>query len=90
MATWTNTTKHSSTFTNRDLTGVGHWADAQVTWADPLFSWNSLRTVYTNQAKSGASNVATAGLYYGFGPFTYSGGQTITGGTSIWTNLTKH
>lgn len=45
-------------------------------------------TAYTYVPKpTTTANLATVGLYYGFGAFTYSGGQPLSGGE--WTNVPK-
>lgn len=47
----------------------------------------SATPTYTNQAVSlENATTASAGLYYGFGAFTYSGGQVLSPGTPpVWT-----
>lgn len=53
---------------------------------------------YTNQSKNSASYnnqtknpaTATAGLYYGFGAFTYSGGQSLNSTDTVYSNQTKN
>ena len=47
---------------------------------------------YSNQERSLSGNViATAGLYYGFGAFTYSGGEVLVAGSlPTYTNQTKN
>jgi hypothetical protein len=43
----------------------------------------------TNATRSGGT-IATAGLYYGFGAFTYAGGEALVSGSSVSiTNLAK-
>lgn len=58
-----------------------------ATWNDQTRSTTS----YTNQTKTLSGQViATAGLYYGFGAFTYSGGQILTSGsTQLWADQTR-
>lgn len=47
-------------------------------------------TTFSNTAKTVTYVDATAGLYYGFGAFTYSGGQHLTAGAGpVFTNATK-
>lgn len=44
----------------------------------------------SNTARSGGT-IATAGLYYGFGSFTYSGGEVLASGISgTLTNIAKN
>ena len=46
----------------------------------------------TNQARGLTTpTLSIAGVYYGFGAFTYSGGQTLSPGTlPVWTSQSKH
>jgi hypothetical protein len=47
-------------------------------------------STWTNQQKSIVQQTATAGLYYGFGCFTYSGGQNIgTTTPTVWAYQNK-
>lgn len=47
---------------------------------------------FTNQTRGVSGEVlATAGLYYGFGCFSYSGGQILVAGTTpTFTNETRN
>lgn len=58
---------------------------SDVTWSTQS---QSTAPTWTDQAISLENAViATAGLYYGFGAFTYSGGQVLNPGTPpIWSN----
>lgn len=63
------------------------------TWTDQTKN----TSLYTDASKHTSSwsdanksgPIAPAGLYYGFGPFTYSGGQAIIGNIS-WNDQAKH
>lgn len=47
-------------------------------------------STYTAQTKSTTSILSTPGLYYGFGAFTYTGGQVLQSGiVTHWTAQTK-
>lgn len=49
-------------------------------------------TTFTNQPVTLEGKVtATAGMYYGFGAFTYAGGEILVAGTlPAWTNQTRN
>lgn len=69
MATWTGQTKSSlPTYTN----GTRH------------------SSTFANDQKPSSNPPAVAGQYYGFGAFTYSGGQALVYAATQWTNLTEH
>lgn len=63
-----------------------------ATWTNPakdatVWTDSSLdASVWTDASKS--PPLATPGMYYGFGAFTYSGGQALSG-SSPWINLTE-
>lgn len=44
----------------------------------------------TNQTRTKIAVLATAGLYYGFGAFTYSGGQSLGTSPIVFTNQSRH
>lgn len=55
---------------------------------DAVIAYDGALNIYTNVAKpSSGGAIATAGLYYGFGAFTYSGGQVLR--QDNWTKVTK-
>jgi hypothetical protein len=88
MATWTNKTKSSTTFTNKALTGVAHWDDANAAWDAPLFSWDAVRTVWTNRTKAFVTSMVTTNPFFGWLFLFTQPSNTETGTT--WTNKTKH
>jgi len=45
---------------------------------------------FTNQSETVVNTLATAGLYYGFGCFTYSGGEILSTAPVSWSNGTKN
>lgn len=49
MATWTNGTKSSSTFTNQSRGSVAKWSDAIAKWSDAVFTWGGVATAWVNQ-----------------------------------------
>lgn len=51
METYTNQTKHVSSQTNLDISGVPFWGDAQVEWGDVLATWGGSPTTYSNTTK---------------------------------------
>jgi hypothetical protein len=85
--TWTNETKHPSTFINDNVTGVGHWADVAVLWDDIAFTWNAFnRTVWANESKSVATTGAGVPFFGWLFLFTQPGSVVA----SNWINDTKH
>lgn len=84
---FTNKPKSSTTFANRDLTGVAAWDDAQAAWDDHLFSWDAAATAYTNQAKSRQTTRAFLPFFGWLFWFTVEE-DTVT--DTIWTNRTKN
>lgn len=56
MATWNNSTKASTSFTNGGITNVATWGDAFVSWADPGIAWGAYRgDAYVNGSKASTS-----------------------------------
>ena len=49
MATWTNGTKSSSTFSNITRAGVAKWSDITALWSDPIYTWGGVATAWVNQ-----------------------------------------
>ena len=84
---FTNQPKSSTTFANRDLTGVAKWDDAQVKWDDPLFSWDAAPIAYTNQAKS---RQTTRAFLPFFGWLFWGTVESDTVTDTIWTDQAKH
>lgn len=62
--------------------GVVHYDESSVMYDDPNTFYDGYNpNAYINISKpSGGTIIATAGLYYGFGAFTYSGGQILSQG----------
>ena len=55
MATWTNATLNSSTFTNQDIVSIATWGDLYATWGDAIEVWGSGGSVWTNGTKDSTS-----------------------------------
>lgn len=82
MATYNYQTKTPSTFVYQALDSAAIWDDSATSWDDAGEFWGNGNTpawTYQTESAGGGSGTATAGLYYGFGCFTYAGGETIGG-----------
>lgn len=55
MATFTNQAKNTATLSNPNKYDIAKWADADVTWDDALYSWDSRGIVVTNTTKNTAT-----------------------------------
>lgn len=56
-----------------------------ATWA----SQNKNTASWTSQSQTQITTKAAAGLYYGFGAFTYSGGEILTVAPVVWGTQNK-
>lgn len=54
MATFTNQSKNSSSFTSLNPQGSQSWADAEITWGDAASFWNGA-IAWTNSSKNSSS-----------------------------------
>lgn len=60
--------------------------------ADPPYTTGTKNAAaWTTTTKNVVNTIATPGLYYGFGPFTYSGGQLLKTSSqqTVWTTTNK-
>ena len=55
MATWTNTTKDATTFSNGEMTSLATWGDAYSTWGDSVATWGSSSSNWTISSENTAS-----------------------------------
>ena len=56
MATYTNETKNSATFSNQDKTGQDlTWDEANFTWDDANGTWDTQYSSYVRQTKNSAT-----------------------------------
>ena len=58
MASWSNKSESSTTFTNRQLVAgnLPTWNEATMTWDEsPPSTWDVTRSVYNNRSKSSTS-----------------------------------
>ncbi len=88
---WTNISKPTgANYTNLNTQGKEQYDQANLTYDDPNTFYDGVDyTSWTDIAKPGGGGqiIATAGLYYGFGVFTYSGGQILS--VDEWTKISK-
>lgn len=57
METWTNTTKHNSTFTNKSFAGLAQWGDPIATWGDSNYAWGDGRAIWSDSSKHSSTFV---------------------------------
>lgn len=78
--TYTKIAKPSATsYTNINIIGKQQYDQSDISYDDSTTYYDGVNlSQYTKISKPAGEIVAVAGLYYGFGAFTYSGGQIFS------------
>lgn len=83
MATWTDQSKHTSTFANQGISGLALWGDPVFTWGDTLAGWGDERSTWIDYIETPSGLDVASDIVYTT-PATYTPSSSLVIGFVIF------